>query len=291
MQDPQKTPHCVPTETIALLALGCEDQALDMIHISECERCSALLRDALEDLPRDPTGEESSIASSIAPPPMPKPQVHSTRWPLAIAAALFVLVSASAYRLVNPESEKTTLTAQMASVYSTHRSMDLRIAGSAYAGVRIERSENAKSPYAGLALTIEEGLEKNPGHANLLRGKGRLALFEGRYDEAIAILGSIGAANDPEVETDLAAAYFQRGRRRDSREDREQAFARYQAYAKAHPSDTAAAFNLALVASETRPVKTAVALYHQYMILESSPEWKLEAQVRLNRLREKPAVK
>jgi len=266
-----------------MLALGCEDEAHDMMHISQCERCSSLLRDALEDLPRDLTEEELSVAESIPPPPMPK--ARTTRWPLAIAAALFVLVSATAYRMVNPELEKPTLTAQLSNVYSAHRSMDLRIAGTRYSEVRVQRSASAKSPYADLALAIADELEKTPGQVKLLRDKGRLALFEGRYDEAIAILEPLVTV-DPETETDLAAAYFQRGRRRNSQEDRDQAFVRYQAFVRSHPSDSAAAFNLALVAAETRPAEVAARFYEQYLALESSPEWKHEAEGRLARLRE-----
>lgn len=282
MQDPQKTPHCVSTGTIALLALGYEDEPQDMIHISQCERCSALLRDAIEDLNREPSPEELALAESIPVPKRATGPKTVPRWPLAIAAALFVLVSASAYRLLTPTQQ--TLTAQLSTVYSTHRTMDLRFEGG-YAPVRLQRSDSHKSPYAPLALAIAEELEKKPHDPSLLRDKGRLALFEGRYDEAISILESIKNA-DASVQTDLAAAYFQRGLQHDSREDREKAFASYQAFVRSHPADAVAAFNLAVTAAETRPAQEASALFEKYLAMESSVQWKQEAEQRLARLRE-----
>ena len=287
MQDPQKTPLCVPTQTIALLAMGCDDEAQDMIHISQCERCSALLRDALEDLTRDATAEELQLAESIPPPQRPV-QKSKPRWPLAIAAALFVLVAAGAYRLVTPPVPSESLTAQLSSVYATHRTLDLRLAGTAYAEPRLERAGTERSPYAKIALAIEEGLEKDPKQPSLLRDKGRLALLEGRYDEAISILESVvDKVKDPEAATDLAAAYFQRGLQRDSWEDRKMAFTRYQAFVREHPADPVAAFNLALVGASTQPTEDAAALFQKYLTLETSPQWKQEAQERLARLLER----
>ncbi len=294
-QDPQRTPHCVSTQAIARIALGVDDPDAknpsdDMIHISQCERCSALLRDALEDLHRDADADEQALAESI-PAPEKIQRKAAPRWPLAIAAALFILVSGTAaYRLLTPDPP--ALTARLSSVYASHRSMDLRFAveSDVYSPVRLERSGDEKRPYSQLALAIAEGLEKNPRNRQLLRDKGRLALFEGRLDEAISLLEPLPHSEDPEIQTDLAAAYFQRGLQRNVAEDRERAFVRFRDFAQRHPNDTAAVFNLAVTAASVRPADEAILYFEKYLALETSPQWKAEAVERLKALRERPQI-
>jgi tetratricopeptide (TPR) repeat protein len=264
-----------------------------MIHISQCERCSALLRDALEDLHREADADEQALAESIPAPEKIRRKSAPRWWPLAIAAALLVLVSgAAAYRLLTPGPQPQALTARLSRVYASHRSMDLRFAveGDVYSPVRLERSGEEKRPYSQLALAIAEGLEKNPRNRQLLRDKGRLALFEGRLDEAISLLEPLPHSEDPEIQTDLAAAYFQRGLQRNVAEDRERAFVRFRDFAQRHPNDTAAVFNLAVTAASVRPADEAILYFEKYLALETSPQWKAEAAERLKALRERPQI-
>jgi tetratricopeptide (TPR) repeat protein len=288
MKDQQKTPQCVPTETIAMLALGCEDEANDMLHISQCERCSSLLRDALEDLPRDPTAEERKLAESIPPRPVEKRnQDRGRRWPLAIAAALFVVAAAGAYRVIQQPPEPP-LTMELARVYALHRSMDIRLDASPRTPLSRQRGSLEETPYRALEIKVAEALERSPNDPEALHARGRLDLFEGRETAAIEALNRAKAAGSQslEVSTDLAAAYFQRGQRKHSAEDLNQAFELYAEFVRQHPLDTAAIFDLALTASLVRPADEAIGYWQRYLALETSRGWKAEAEERLARLRE-----
>ena len=266
-----KTTQCAPSGTIAMLALGAQTGDSDwLLHVSQCERCSTLLRDAMEDLQREPSGDESALAESIPPPPRLRVRPKQLDWKSAVAAAMVLCAAAGLFRYLSP----AVLTDELNKEYALHRTLDLRIPGAPYAAMRVERSGEAAG-FASTRLKIAEALEKSPRDAVALHAQGRLALIEGHEGEAIRSLEAARAAglNDP---VDLATAYFQRGRRQASSDDRTAAFDLLSAHVRDHPNDAAAAYNLALMAAELRKADARV-YFDRYLAIESSPEWKREA--------------
>lgn len=156
--NPTATSQCVPSKAIALLAMETHVQHGDawLAHIVQCSQCSELLRQAIEDLQRNPTVEESALAAQIAPPKAP-PRRRDLKWPLTVAASV---AAVGLYTLYTFQSATNDVPALLAQAYTTTRPFEWRLPDSGYSPVRVQRGGPAsESPESKIAksLTLREG--------------------------------------------------------------------------------------------------------------------------------------
>lgn len=134
------------------------------------------------------------------------------------------------------------------------------------------------------AALIEKETNEKPSAENL-HLLGLSYLLTGRLDDALQTLGlASGAGSNVAVLTDLAAAHYVEGVKKESAREIARSLDLCDAAIALAPSNLAATFNraLALQALENRP--SALAAWQRYLQLDSSSEWAAEARQQISRL-------
>lgn len=220
-----------------------------LLHAAKCSHCGLLLRNAQAALSDEVSELEDAIMSSLesARPGWQSNMavmlqnanaVADTRtarhtWPswlqapryrLAFAAACCALVLAVwiGFRISRPP----TVDQLLASAFTEHRTLDIRLRGSKFSPVLQERGSGQsaldKSPSLLKAeVQIGENLPRHASDPDWLDAKARADLLEGNYDPAILTLQHAleSAPDSPNLLTDLGSAYFARAGFRDNAVD------------------------------------------------------------------------
>jgi CHAT domain-containing protein len=311
-------PDC-PAETEWLrLAAGLlpDPQAGKLLaHSAECDACAILLRQATEDfaeevrdeeaeqiralrsaqpswqralaqrLAAQSATEESLPVTKVVPLPTPKPRPWlQYAWAYAAAAVVLLVAGAVTVQLFRQPS----LDQLIAAAYTERRTMELRIPGAAHAEVRQQRGPGSVPGALSRAdYLIKDKQKTDPDNEQTLAAKGRVELLTGEYEEAIRTFGRLVDArpDSPELLTDLASAYFQRGKTSDNAKDIGQAIDYLGRALAKRPDDAVSLFNRAIANEEMGMFHEAVRDWEHYLKVDPAGAWSDEARRQLGELR------
>ena len=180
----------------------------------------------------------------------------------------------------------------LAEAYTHSRIFALRIPGAGFAAeipethLRGGATDREPSELLTARAEIERKLEQTPTDPQLLQLEARADLLEEKYDPAIDILDRLLATGPvtPELLTDGASAYFQRGTARGSENDRATALDYLRRADELTPGDPVVLFNEALVMEDRGQVMNAVETWNRYLSFEHDPRWLEEGRERLKAL-------
>lgn len=292
---------------IAAGVMSPEQAQTHLQHVSECDSCGALLRDAVADLndPLNPSeakqiaGLESAhskwqqrlveritgkAASEPAPASWWRRWTTVPRVALAAAALAAAVVGYQVAARPNPYTKTGNL---LASAYGEKRTLKLRMSGMPYAPAGEGMKRDADSSFLDRPGTllqaevlISKQLASHPSDPKWLQAKARADLMEGKYQSALESLRRADqlAPKSPDILTDLAIANFQIGRYDVAYETLSQVLA-------LKPDDPVALFNRAFAAEELHLYHQALDDADRYVQLDPHSRWAEEARTLADQIR------
>jgi len=317
---------CPSDEELCELAAGIlapERAEAVLEHVTSCDHCGPLLKQAVEELAAEPTTEENALvdrlpsaqpafaaemgrrlaerqrtlgAEAVVPPAPRAPR--RTWWALSfawgIAAAAVVIVALGAvwmYRRTQPAFAEQLL----AEAYTQQRTMELRIPGALPAPLRIERGGGDRSQLSRPTALLEaealiaEELAKHPEDPRWLEARGHAELLDWNYEAAIkSFKRALDVKPDtPELLTGLATAYFQRAEAQDRAIDYGQAIEYLGQSLARRPDDPVALYNRAIAAEKMFLYQQAIEDWEHYLRVDPNGAWVEESKQRLESLKKK----
>jgi len=299
MMDPDT--HCPEPELLsAYLDAGLDPAAREAVvhHLAECDRCRRLVADVVRTQDAVPAMRAELVVAGAPPSRLDSlRQVLGTPWTggglagAILVVALGLLVATNSWmRLQAPEGHR----ARLAEASGHERTVEARLSGPfPYAPLRpavraVEGDTAVTRPWM---LVAAAGEIRDAHHANLSAASqhatGVAALLVGEYHEAIRALTAAAdvAPLDAAVLADLAAAYHERARLGGRPDDLPRALSAAERAIAADPSRAEAWFNRALAIAAIAPRDLAREAWQAYLAHESNPEWRAEAEGRLEALR------
>ena len=281
---------CVPTEVIALLAVGSsvDQSGAWLAHISDCDACATALRDAMADLRRDPTPAEVALASSIAPPKSFGRRRPDLKGLLTIAAG--IAVAAGFYSLYHSNSLEDKVPQLLARAYTSSRPFAWRLPDTGYAPVSVQRG-------GGMASESPELLEARvlvakAATTNVTLGGWIELLHSTDPRKALVLLEEAGRQkpDDAEVLNLLGAAHAQLGDATQSDSEFAEALRLWTRALQVKPGQAAVQYNRALALMRLRRYAEAVSVWND-LIRESSEidRWREEAIRQMERAKSSQA--
>ena len=308
---------------LAAGVMGLEEADKLLEHTVQCDHCGPFLRQAAEILNPVQKREEDTLLSSLqsgkpewqaslagelasasAPHPASPASASTTRrdtlirftasihWVYAAAAGLVLAALAGSWLVIRfRNSSADTLIAQ---AYSEQRTIELRLAETAHAPMRQQRGTEGSSfskPAALLEaeLLIQRQLQKTPNDPKWLTARGRSALLEWHYEDAIRSFNQVLETNpdSSDVLRDLATAYFQRAEIEHRPIDYGNAMQELSKALAKRPNDAVALFNRAVIDERMFLYDDAEKDWEAYLRLDPNGPWAAEAQQRLDEVRSK----
>ncbi len=287
-----------------------------MSHAAQCDHCGPLLRKAAETIADETTpAEESTLANLDSARPdgqrdmaetlqrgaQPAPRKRYTlRWiifavpPLARFGALATVLGLAVWFGLRT-ARTPDVDELLARAYSEKRTMELRMPGSNYAPLRMERSvpesttELPQSLLDANALISRE-LRTHPDDPKWLQAKARADLLQFHYDSAVQTLRRAldVQPGSPSLMVDLASAHYQRGFANKDREVDYGMAIDYLGRALAiTPDDPVALFNRALSEEKLHLYTPAIEDWNHYLRIDPSGSWAEEARRHLEAVKNK----
>jgi CHAT domain-containing protein/tetratricopeptide (TPR) repeat protein len=312
-EERMRTPECPPESEWANLAAGLvegTEAAARVDHAARCAYCGPLLREAMEDLAAEPSDEERRVlgllpsaqeenqerlAARLASADVAVGRERSSRrlWAWGVASAVAAALILAAFllygRFANPYGSAEKLLAQ---AYTSHRDLDLRIPGAAYAPVSTVRGANASQPLPLLRaeVMIDRQLAAHPNSAAWIALQGRAQLLRGNFDEARSTLQQALRLepNSPAILTDLATAEYALSEQEGQSEQSMAAAEHLSEALKLQPNDPVALYNRALVYESIGSLPLALKDWERYLSLDPSSAWATNvAREHLDRLKKR----
>jgi tetratricopeptide (TPR) repeat protein len=278
-------------------------------HAAECHSCSTTLKDAIFLLREEegalPSSPETGVEYEARIPALARWTAEhareSSRFREAVVrlAALarnprmIAAMGAVAAGLVLfafwPQSPPLS---NLASAYSTLRTVELRVPGASYAQPRITRSTlptNLPPELLESQARIQRYLARKQNDPAWLHAWGRVQVLTWQFDPAIQTFQAAAAAgaSSPEFLIDFATAYFQRGEVRRNADEYGKAVALLSSVLEHRPRDAVALFNRGLVYSRLSQTDAAIRDLELCIQAENDSGWKQEARRRVNELRQR----
>ncbi len=302
---------CPNEETYMKLALGSiqgETADAPLTHAATCDRCGQTLLLHLQAIDGTPSPEELAAIAE-----MPAMQAHwqdelvqklaSTRHrqrPFGMRTSIgwitgFGAIAALVFSAVALFIWQRSLRApahQLAAAYSDDRTLELRIPGAGWTkysppdhrrgGITDEEPPALLDARARLA----RDLEKSPQNPRLLELQARANVLNQKYDTAVDVLDRLIASGPvtPELLTDAASAYFERGLTTGSELDRSTALDYVRRADEMAPTDPVILFNEGIVMEDRGQVMNAVEVWNRYLTVEHDAKWAAEGKRRLEAL-------
>ncbi|MFC5861377.1 CHAT domain-containing protein [Acidicapsa dinghuensis] len=181
---------------------------------------------------------------------------------------------------------------QLAAAYSEDRILELRIPEAKWArytpsehtrGVDMDRESPA---LLDARAHLARDLEKAPQDFHLLELQARADVLHQKYDAAVDMLNRLIASGPvtPELLTDAASAYFERGLATGSELDRSAALDYIRRADEMAPTDPVVLFNEGIVMEDRGQVINAVEVWNRYLTVEHDMQWAAEGRRRLEAL-------
>ncbi len=277
-------------------------------HVSGCDYCGALLKEAVSDLNEETTSsEEKQIAALKSAQPdwhhRLARQIAGTiaadlepgswwlRWRitfrLALAMAGVLAVVIVGYRIEFQRNQKEQVAKLLAQASRERRPIELRMAGALYAplaeGMK-RKSESSFAESSGPLLKAEaliyDQLASHPSDSYWLHAKARADLLDGKYDAAAESLQRALqlSPKSPDILTDLATAHF-------LKKDYAAAYEALSQVLALKPDDPVALFNRAIVGEQLHLYRQALDDAERYLQIEPRSEWAGEASERVRNIR------
>jgi CHAT domain-containing protein len=181
----------------------------------------------------------------------------------------------------------------VATAYSEHRTLDLRIPRSQRSELRITRGQDiypTGRPQSLLEaeVAIARGLRAKPDDPVLLVERGNADLLEWSYEAAISDMQQAldTEARSPVVLNGLATAYFERAEAENRFVDYATAYDLQSRALRQSPEDTVILFNRAITAARLFLFDQSIEDFRRYLTLEPSQKWATEAAQRLSDIKE-----
>ncbi|QNI31738.1 CHAT domain-containing protein [Alloacidobacterium dinghuense] len=216
--------------------------------------------------------------------------------PVSVALASAVIVGWIAFHffLSHPHQGPAAPLALIASAYTEHRTLELRIPGASNAPIRVERGtsgSNLDKPEDLLRAEalIGEGLHKNPDDTTLLDAKARADLLDNNYEAAIKSLQRAleTESNSAPLKIDLATAYFLRAEKTGRDGDYHSADEYLGEVLATTPDNSVALFNRAVVAERIYLYGAAEEDWKKFLQIETDPGWLSEGKHRYELLQQR----
>jgi CHAT domain-containing protein len=315
-------PDCPPEEQILGLAAkmitGRKAEGL-LEHAAGCDHCGPLLREVAYDFETSLTEEEKAVLSQLKTGKADWPRAFARtlasakpeaagearrtlrylasrgskgipRWVFAAVAVVVLAAGFALWRIpVGGDEHHTQELLDQA--FSEQRTLELRMGNAPHGPMRIERGagrSRAERPAALLEaeLLIAKNLPNHASEVPWIEAKARADLLEGDYSGAMDSLeGALGIEpNAPDLEIDLASAYFLRGETESKANDYGTAIELLGKVLEKQPNNHVALFNRAIVAERLSLYAQAREDWKRYLTLEPGGEWAEEARQRLNGL-------
>jgi tetratricopeptide (TPR) repeat protein len=301
--------ECPTAESYIQLATGAiEGDAAEKLlaHAAACDVCGDLLASSLGALEGNPSAEEIAAIAELATAQADwqeslsqrlaatkaqrRPKFASSNWWMGAAGvAAVVLVAAGAFlwqkETHNPER-------QLAMAYEMSRTLELRVPDAGYAQfssaihTRGNATDREPAPLLDARARLARELEKSPQDAHWLELQARADMLEERYDSAIDVLDRLLAEGPvtPELLTDAASAYYQRGLVTGNELDRSTALDDLARADKLSPADPVILFNEAIVMEDRGQMMNAVEVWNRFITVERDAKWRTEGQRKLEAL-------
>lgn len=288
-------------------------------HASRCGYCGPLLRNAvgeLADLHGEVTESERKhiatlesarvgwqlklaqrIAGSMPPdrPALPWWRAWLSAPRLAVTGASVLVVASvvgvGSWVLVQ-RRQPAAADQLLARAYTEKRTLELRIAGAAYAPLRISRGPAASFTSRPPELLKAEALiasqmQSHPSDPAWLQAQAQADVLEGKYDAAVESLRRALELDphSPDILIDLATAYFQRAQQEDRKDDFGAAYEYLSQALRYRPDDPVALFNRAIVGERQFLYHQALDDWTRYLHVDPNSEWAAEAREAADRVR------
>jgi CHAT domain-containing protein/cytochrome c-type biogenesis protein CcmH/NrfG len=180
----------------------------------------------------------------------------------------------------------------LARAYTDKRTLELRIAGAAYAPLRVSRGPAASFTSRPPELLKAEALiagqmASHPSDPAWLQAQAQADVLEGKYDAAVESLHRALELepHSPSILTDLATAYFQRAQQEDRKDDFGAAYEYLSQALKYRPDDPVALFNRAIVGERQFLFHQALDDWDRYLQVDPNSAWAAEAREAAERVR------
>ena len=324
VQRPGDCPSTTVWREIAVGLLQPKDTLFHIEHASGCDYCGPQLRQAVAELAplnRELTEEEQKqiatlesaspgwqekLARRISGTPLPATDRESAPWwqyrmsvarqALAGASLLAVVGVGSwiVFRQVQLGHQPAAAKRLLARAYTKKRTLELRIAGAAYAPMNVTRGEAgsfAASPKELLSAEalIASQLESQPTNPAWLQAQAEADMLEGKYDPAVEALRHAVELEpqSPALLTDQATAYFERAQSQDKKDDLAAAYENLSKALALQPDDPVTLFNRAIVAEHLFLYHQALDDWDHYLRIDPASQWAQEARTRSDAVRAK----
>jgi tetratricopeptide (TPR) repeat protein len=274
-------------------------------HLSECAVCLQSLIEAREDMRRDLSSEESTLAGQIASRSekwqSEVVQRFSSRrrialrlaWAFAAAAAL-TIVSTVAVKLNGPST--ASVARLLDRTYTSGRPFEFRLSLAGYGSLLMAQTKAPDAPKAGDLEALHRAEEeivslrgKHPVDAASLRVGGLSELLQAHPQEAVDALQKAAEIDPSDLSTqiDLASALALRGDVQGDAADYARAEDRLEAVLHLDAANATALFDSALVAERLKLYDRALDYWRRFLIIEKSDPWRREAEARVRLLESK----
>lgn len=288
-------------------------------HASGCPHCGPLLRAAVGELAAlngELTEAErsyiatlesaqdawvSGLASRITTRLNSRDPKSARRWQrwfafprLAIAGVTLLAVIGLGSWFAVRRNEPAAAEQLLAHAYTEKRTLELRIAGAAFAPMRLSRGPATSFTNRPAALLKAEALiatqlEAHPSDPAWLQAKAQADILDGKYEAAVEALHRALelTPGSPTLLTDMATAEFQRAQEENRDQDFGVAFESLSQALRISPDDPVELFNRAIVAEHLFLYRQALDDWDHYLRLDSGSQWADEARNRADAVREK----
>lgn len=305
----KKGPDCPPESEWTNLAAGLlasQVAANRVAHAARCAFCGSLLREAMETVSSELSDDDRRLLLALPSASAENQErlaahlaVRAGRrlsfsrrlwvWGLFAAAALALAAFLFLARRGNAQSGAAKL---LARAYSSHRILELRVPGAAYAPLSTVRGAGAPAPLPLLRaeVLIDRRLASHPHDPVWIALEGRAQLLQGNFQQARSTLRQAlrVAPDSPSILTDLATAEYELAIEDGRDEDYMSAAEHLSRALHLRPNDPVALFNRALVYERIGSLPLALKDWQHYLRLDPSSAWSTHvARRHLDRLKKR----
>lgn len=297
-------PNCPERNELMELAAGiASDARLEelMDHLTSCDHCGPVFREAVADFSDQTSTEEARILATLksskplfrervtrelaanariaSSPVARKPRFFPLWAYTAAAAVLGVLLCSLAFL----RTRETPVDELLARAYSEQRPFELRFRNAPYAPLRVERGgrrSRFERPSALLKVEalIAEKMKEKPNDPVWLQARARSELLEGDYQGAVGSLEQAIATNPTaSAFSDLGSAYYLRAEKENRPSDYGSAIEQFSRALSYDPGDAVSLFNRAFAEERLLLYEQAMEDWEHYLQLDPKGDWANEA--------------
>jgi CHAT domain-containing protein/tetratricopeptide (TPR) repeat protein len=315
-----RTPQCPDQQVVRELAAGVpspEQSERLLKHVVGCDHCGPIFRLSLAEFDEDDSESEKNIFArletsklewqaglarrlavrelfpvkpALLPFSMRKGRVTQTFLQLAAVAAVAVLVWIGFRTYLREQPFYTNRL--LAKAYVTQRTLEIRIPGAEFAPMRVERGgPRSRLDRPAALLEAEEiiarKLASSPEDPEWLQAKGRADLLDGNYTAAISDFEKAleGRPDAPDLQADLAAAYFSLAESEDRASYYSVAIELFGKALQKEPDNSVVLFNRAMSFEKMFLYEQALEDWAHYLRVAPSGSWAAEARRHVEQLK------